>query len=118
VTELGNRSQGWSLAVVDVPIGYGADLVEAKKILNKMALDLQEDPKWTNRVMSDEPQVAVESMTPTSVTVRIRIHTMHDQQLAVARELRVRAVAALDAAGVPTFSGPGDPTPPTSPPAK
>jgi len=116
VTELGNRSQGWSLAVVDVPIGYGADLVEAKKILSKMAVDLQEDPKWTNRVMSDEPQVAVESMTPTAVTVRIRVHTMHDQQLAVARELRVRAVAALDAAGVPTFSGPVDPAPPTRTP--
>ena len=56
--------------------------------------------------MSDEPQVGVESMTPLGVTVRIRIHTMHDQQLAVARELRVRAVNALDAAGMvmPTLS--------------
>ena len=52
--------------------------------------------------MSDEPQVAVESMTQLGVTVRIRLHTMHDQQLAVARELRVRAVNALDAAGMVT----------------
>jgi len=112
VTELGNRSQGWSLAMVDVPIGYGADLGEAKNVLATMATDLQEDPQWASRVMSDEPQVAVESMTPTAVTIRIRLHTMHDQQLAVARELRVRAVAALDAAGVPTSSTPGFENPP------
>ena len=87
VTELGNRSQGWSLAVVDVPIGYGADLVRGQEVLATMATDLQEDPQWASRVMSDEPQVAVESMTPTAVTIRIRLHTMHDQQLAVAREI-------------------------------
>ncbi|HVQ88897.1 MAG TPA: mechanosensitive ion channel family protein [Actinomycetes bacterium] len=100
VTELGNRSQGWSLAVVDVPIGYGADLVEAKKVLLQAALDIQADERWANRIMSDEPQVAVESMTAAGVTVRIRLHTTHDQQLSVARELRVRAVKALAAAGV------------------
>ena len=33
VTELGNRSQGWSVAVVDVPVGHGADLEHAKAVL-------------------------------------------------------------------------------------
>lgn len=102
VTELGNRSQGWSLAVVDVPVGYGADLSEVKELLTQTSLALQQDSSWNSRIMSDEPQVAVESMTPLGVTVRIRLHTLHDQQLAVARELRVRAVRALDAAGMVT----------------
>ncbi len=102
VTELGNRSQGWSLAVVDVPVGYGADLAEVKDLLTQVSVELQEDDAWHSRIMSDEPQVAVESMTQLGVTVRIRLHTMHDQQLAVARELRVRAVNALDAAGMVT----------------
>lgn len=100
VTELGNRSQGWSLAVVDVPIGYGADLAAVKALLSETAADLQEDETWGPRIMADEPQVAVESMTPLGVTVRVRLHTVHDQQLAVARELRVRAVRALEAAGI------------------
>jgi len=100
VTELGNRSQGWSLAVVDVPVGYGADLADVKKILSETAAAMQSDEKWSGRIMSDEPQVAVESMTPLGITVRIRLHTMHDQQLAVARELRLRSMKALAAAGV------------------
>lgn len=100
VTELGNRSQGWSLAVVDVPVGYGADLAKVKRLLTDTTLALQRDPKWSVRIMSDEPQVSVESMTPLGVTIRIRLHTMHDEQLAVARELRVRSAKAMDEAGV------------------
>ena len=33
VTELGNRSQGWSVAVVDVPVAHSADLEQAKEVL-------------------------------------------------------------------------------------
>ncbi len=105
VTELGNQSQGWSVAVVDVPVGYGADLVKVKKVLTETADALQQDGTWANRIMNDEPQVAVESMTPAAVTVRIRLHTMHDQQFAVARELRVRSMAALTASGVAAPKG-------------
>lgn len=100
IMQLGNRSQGWSLAVVDVPVGFGTDLAEVKDVLTQTAVALQIDPEWSSRVMNDSPQVAVESMTPLGVSVRIRLHTMHDQQLVVARELRVRAVEALKAAGV------------------
>lgn len=118
VTELGNRSQGWSLAVVDVPVGYGADLVDVKRILAETAAELQSDPEWTARVMSDEPQVAVESMTPLGITVRVRLHTMHDQQFATARELRVRSVRALNDAGwqAPTPTEAAKSTAPTSEP--
>lgn len=100
VTELGNRSQGWSVAVVDVPVAHSADLEQAKEVLLQSATDLQQDERWVNRVMPDEPVVGVESITPTAVTIRIRQHTVHEQQVAVARELRVRSVRALEAAGV------------------
>ena len=60
--------------------------------------------------MPDEPIVGVESITATAVTIRIRLHTVHEQQVSVAREIRVRAVKALEAAGVPTpFTGAAPP---------
>lgn len=107
VTELGNRSQGWSVAVVDVPVGHGADLEQVKAVLLHTVEELQRDDPWANRVMPDDPIVGVESITAASVTIRIRLHTVHDQQVPVARELRVRAVKALGAAGIPmSFTGP------------
>jgi small conductance mechanosensitive channel len=100
VMQLGNRSQGWSVAVVDVPAGHGADLSAAKRVLMDTALEMQQDDAWSARIMPDEPIVGVESITATAVTIRIRIHTVHEQQYLVARELRIRAVRALDAAGI------------------
>jgi small conductance mechanosensitive channel len=101
VTELGNRSQGWSVAVVDVPVGHGANLEQAKSVLLRTVTELQQDGVWANRIMPDDPVVGVESITATSVTIRIRLHTVHEQQVSVARELRVRAVRALEAASIP-----------------
>jgi moderate conductance mechanosensitive channel len=116
VTELGNRSQGWSVAVVDVPVGHGADLELAKEVLLSTVTDLQQEPAWSARVLPDEPIVGVESITATSVTIRIRLHTVHDQQVAVAREIRVRAVNALETAEIPTpFTGAVPPEEPSGP---
>lgn len=102
VTELGNRSQGWSVAVVDVPVGHSADLERAREVLLETVSSLQQDPTWSNRIMPDDPIVGVESITATSVTMRIRLHTVHEQQVSVAREIRVRAMKALESAEVPT----------------
>jgi small conductance mechanosensitive channel len=121
VTELGNRSQGWSVAVVDVPVGHTADLELAKEVLVQIVTELQQEAAWSGRILPDEPIVGVESIAPTSVTIRIRLHTVHEQQVPVAREIRVRAMKALDAAGVPTpFAGavsPDEPSGQPNPPA-
>lgn len=111
VTELGNRSQGWSVAVVDVPVDHSADLEQAKEVLLQTVSELQHDPAWSTRMMPDEPIVGVESITSSSVTMRIRLHTVHEQQVSIAREIRVRAMKALDQAGVPTPSLGGTPDP-------
>jgi small-conductance mechanosensitive channel len=100
VTELGNRSQGWSVAVVDVPVAHNSDLELAKEVLLQTVTDLQHDERWTGRLMPDEPIVGVESIAASAVMMRIRLHTVHEQQVPVARELRVRSVKALEAAGV------------------
>ena len=100
VTELGNRSQGWSVAVVDVPMAHSSDLEHAKQVLMQSVTELQADERWSSRIMPDEPIVGVESITATAVTMRIRVHTVHEQQVPVARELRVRSVRALESAGV------------------
>jgi small conductance mechanosensitive channel len=115
VTELGNRSQGWSVAVVDVPVAHTSDLERAKDVLTQTVIELQGDDTWTNRIMPDAPIVGVESITASAVTMRIRLHTVHEQQVPVARELRVRSVRALEAAGLqmPFTAPPAESTGPT-----
>ena len=100
VAELGNQSQGWSVAVVDIPVAHGADLEQAKQVLASTVEALQHDADWENKIMPDHPVIGVESVTALSVTIRVRLHTVHEQQIGVGRELRARAVKALEAAGL------------------
>ncbi|MDH5279354.1 MAG: mechanosensitive ion channel family protein [Actinomycetota bacterium] len=106
VTELGNLSQGWSLAVVDVPVGYGADPEVVTQELQRVATDMRDDDAWSAKILPDDITVAAEVMTPMAVTFRIRVHTVPNQHWAVARELRVRALDAMEQAGVPSPTRP------------
>ncbi len=101
VTELGNLSQGWSLAVVDVPVGYGADLQVVTNELERVATQMRDDDAWSAKILPDDVTVVAELMTPMAVTFRIRVRTVPNEHWAVARELRVRALDALEQAGVP-----------------
>jgi small conductance mechanosensitive channel len=81
-------------------MAHSSDLEHAKQVLMQSVTELQADERWSSRIMPDEPIVGVESITATAVTMRIRVHTVHEQQVPVARELRVRSVRALESAGV------------------
>lgn len=111
VTQLGNLSQGWSLATVDVPVAYGADPQKVTDVLTEVARTMQESEGWAGVILPDEPSVAAELMTPSAVTYRIRLHTAPGEQLAVARALRPLALTAIERAGirVPTTMMPNDP---------
>jgi len=101
VTELGNRSQGWSLATVDVPVAYGADHDQVVEVLTGVAHELQGSTEWEGKILPDEPGVAAELTTPSAVTYRIRLHTAPGEQVAVARALRPLALSAVEQAGIP-----------------
>jgi moderate conductance mechanosensitive channel len=100
VTELGNRSQGWSLATVDVPVAYGSDPQLVTDVLTEVARSMQHSDDWSAVILADEPSVAAEQMTASAVTYRVRLHTAPGEQLAVARALRSSALTAIDKAGI------------------
>ena len=100
ITALGNRSQGWGMAIVDVPISYGEDIDRVTEILRSTATALGDDPEWNDLILDEPPVVAVESITPIAVTMRVLLKTLPGQNVPVARELRVRAIAALEREGI------------------
>ena len=96
ILRVGNQSQNWARAVVDVTIGYDEDLPRAQRVLQEVGHDLWEDDDF-NDVIIEEPEVTgVESMTSQGIALRILIKTLPMQQWAVARELRQRIKARFD----------------------
>jgi small conductance mechanosensitive channel len=100
VHRVGNKSQQWSRALVDVAIAYDADLERATEVIRGVAHDLMDDADLGG-LMLDEPSVlGVESLAPERVVLRVVARTRPQEQGRVARELRARMKAALDAAGI------------------
>ncbi|MFB9881367.1 mechanosensitive ion channel family protein [Planobispora siamensis] len=97
ITRVGNESQGWSRATVDVPVAYTADVPAVREILQRVTEDIWEDPDFRDTVIVEEPQVwGIEQISDTAVVFRISAKTIPSRQAEVARELRLRVKAALD----------------------
>jgi small conductance mechanosensitive channel len=100
IHRVGNKSQQWSRAVVDVPISSRADLDRARAVIKTAADELAHDEGWRGRIL-DAPEVqGVESFTLDTLTIRVVVKTAPSEQWRVGRELRARIKLALDAAGI------------------
>jgi small conductance mechanosensitive channel len=102
ISRVGNESQGWSRALVNVPVPYDADIEEVRELLKSIANGLWEEPGMRDLVIVEEPKVyALEQISDSAMLFRVTAKTMPGKQNEVARELRVRIKHALDEKGVP-----------------
>lgn len=100
IRRVGNMSQEWSRALLDIGIAYGADIDRAAEIIGAVAADMAAEPEHRDSFL-DEPEVwGVEELGADSVAIRLVIKTQPGRQWAIARELRRRIKNAFDAAGI------------------
>jgi small-conductance mechanosensitive channel len=100
ILRVGNRSQGWSRALLNVPVAYTEDLERVREVLLKAAAELRKDPKLATLIVADPEVWGVESMDATAAVIRLAVRTQPGQEQVVARALRMRVKQALDAVGV------------------
>ncbi|MDE9366285.1 mechanosensitive ion channel family protein [Luteipulveratus sp. YIM 133132] len=104
IVRIGNRSQGWSTALVDIPVAYDQPVEKVLSVLREVVATLDHEQPWEDRLL-DTPEVAgVESVTGGVMTVRIMARCAPNENFSVSRELRERSKVALDEAGI---RGPG-----------
>ena len=100
IIALGNKTQGWAVATLDIPVPYGEDLGRVDTVLATTLTELAEDPRWRPKVLEPPSVLGIESVTTDTVTIRVSVSTpplAHDE---VTRELRARLKQAFDAAGI------------------
>lgn len=101
ILRVGNKSQSWSRAVVDVLVSPQADVDLACEILGQVGRELHEDPEWADRVTAEPDVLGVHLMDSTGVTLRVVCDTEPASQWPVEREYRRRVLRAFDAAHIP-----------------
>jgi moderate conductance mechanosensitive channel len=100
IMRVGNQSQNWSRAVIDVGVGYGEDLARVQQVLREVAHDMWEDEDYRGIIIEEPEVTGVEMLAADSVTVRVMVKTAPLQQWAVARTLRQRIKARFDHEGI------------------
>jgi moderate conductance mechanosensitive channel len=108
IHRVGNKSQQWSRAVIDIPIQPGADIDRAQVVMQQTADALAHDDAWKERILARPEMWGVESIALDAVTLRLVVKTAPAEQWRVARELRARLRAALAAAGIESSTAPAD----------
>ena len=119
ILRVANRSQGWTMAIVDIPIAYNEDIDRVREIVERVAVDMDEDPDYDHLLLGRPQFAGVESVSGEAVVIRIIAKAAPEEQIAVARTIRERMKLAFDRAGIvvpvlvrqfPTV--PGSATPP------
>jgi len=116
IVRIGNRSQGWSTALVDIPVGYSENLDTVLPLIREVVHELDGSEEWSTRLLEEPVVAGVESMLGGVVTVRIIAKCAPNESFPVSREIRERVKAAFDQAGIrapqvmpPYAGGPGAP---------
>ena len=100
IERIGNKSQVWSRAVLDVDVSYQTDIAHATEVIKRSAQTMCDDKEFSEAILSDPEVWGVENLGMDSVTIRLVLKTAPHDQLKVTRELRARIKAAFDDAGI------------------
>ena len=100
VRRVGNQSQLWSVAVVDVEVASDVDLGAAREHILQAAVDVCERAQWKSDVLEAPRVLGVESVGPQVVTIRLNVKTRPGRQWVLQRALREGIKQVLDREGI------------------
>ncbi|CAL9295175.1 mechanosensitive ion channel family protein [Streptomyces rochei] len=106
VKRIGNLSQGWATAGVDVTVRSDEDLDRVKETIGAVGERMSKEEPWNEMLWGPIEVLGLDSVLLDSMVVRVSAKTMPGKSLTVERELRWRVKRAFDAAGIRIVGGP------------
>lgn len=100
ILRVGNFSQGFAVAVVDVPVARHADTERAGRLAEQAAMEIAEE--YSDDVTAPPDMLGVTAVTPYAVTLRVTAKTRPGRQWAVQRAMNARVQAAFNSDGIPS----------------
>ena len=93
IGRVGNKSQRWSRALLDIEVAYDTDLDHATAVIERVAAEVAA----ADAKILDRPEVwGVEALGASGVTIRLVVKTTPAAQYAVSRELLRKLKDAFD----------------------
>jgi len=117
IVRVGNKSQNWARAVIDVVVSHDTDIRKARAAMLMTAETLAAEQDWAEQRLAGEiNDQGVQAVGPEGITLRLVIDTEPASQWIVERELRQRIKEAFDGQGIRLSAFVMAPAPPEGPP--
>ncbi|NMR19648.1 mechanosensitive ion channel family protein [Cellulomonas fimi] len=100
ILRLGNMTQGWSRAVVEVRVLSDADVPRVRELLLGAAAEVAAHPDLAAAILDDPEVAGIEDLTAEGAMLRLLVKTAPSKQWDVARELRARIRDQLAREGI------------------
>ncbi|APU13647.1 MULTISPECIES: mechanosensitive ion channel family protein [Actinoalloteichus] len=100
VLRVGNFSQGFAVAVIDLPLAHSSDVDAALELAQATAADAAAQAPLSESVLEPPEMLGVDQITSDTITIRLTVKVRPGRQWAVARALRARIKAAFDRAEI------------------
>jgi small conductance mechanosensitive channel len=100
ILRVGNSSQGFAVAVVDFPLGFGTDTDKAIEILGRVISEVATTEPISDDVLEPAEVLGVEKVTSEGLTVRATVKVRPGRQWVVQRALRAKVMAAFEDEGI------------------
>lgn len=95
-----NQSQGWTYALLDIPVSVSVDLNVLRGVINEAGAALFNDPRYQDDLLEAPFFGGVEALAGDAVTVRVMGRIRPPNQFATIRAIRQAMKMALDAANI------------------
>ncbi|MEU0374656.1 mechanosensitive ion channel family protein [Streptomyces sp. NPDC006283] len=105
IKRIGNLSQGWATAVVDVTVRSSEDLDHVKSVIGEVADDLAKAEPWNEQLWGPLETLGLTEVLLDSMTFRVSAKTMPGKSLGIEREVRWRVKRAFDEGGIRIVGG-------------
>ena len=100
INRVGNQSQGWSRALLDVPLALGSDVPTARALALEVAEAMREEEDYRDLILDDAEVWGLEAIVSEGLVLRITVRTVATMEGPVERALRERLLVAFADNGI------------------
>jgi small conductance mechanosensitive channel len=100
IARVGNKSQEWSRALLDIQVAYATDTAHATAVIKRVADATWQDEVWGAEILEEPELWGVETFGADGLSIRLVVKTKPLSQWKVGRELRARIKREFDAEGI------------------
>ncbi|MFP3908214.1 MAG: mechanosensitive ion channel family protein [Acidimicrobiales bacterium] len=100
IARVGNLSQEWSRALLDIEVSYSTNLTHAREVIARVADELHRELEWSNVILEPPEIWGVESLGSDGIAIRLVVATKPGEQWRLQREIRGRIKDAFDEEGI------------------